>query len=212
MNIQLNKTDQFTVEAGGLSKKFNNRVLFKGISFSLKTGGSRAVTGPNGSGKSTLLEIMASLRMPTRGEVSYFQGEEKVPVEKIYSLSGFSSFRVNPYGELSGYENIVFASGKAGDLLARADDFLKMLKLHPDRDKRVKYYSSGMKQRMRFLLAVINDPPILFLDEPGANLDSEGKDIIYSYIKSVKSKKIILIATNEEEEAALCDDRISLGK
>jgi heme exporter protein A len=113
---------------------------------------------------------------------------------------------------MTGYENIAFAAAGSDKNTARADVLLKMLNLYQDRGKRVRHFSSGMKQRLRFLLAVINEPPVLFLDEPGANLDREGKDIIYNYIDSLKKDRIIIIATNEEEEAALCDERIRLGR
>ena len=204
--------NQFTIHAQGITKKFNNVTLFKDLRFSLRMGKSLAVTGPNGSGKSTLLEIAAVLRMPTKGTVRYSQNEGDIPPDKIHSLIGFSSFRINPYGEMTGYENIMFVAGGTGRDLSRADELLNRLNLYPDRNKRVRHYSSGMKQRLRFLLAVINEPPILFFDEPGANLDRQGRDIIYSYIDSLKKDRIIIIATNEEEEAGLCDERIRLGR
>jgi heme exporter protein A len=203
--------NQFTIQARGISKKFNDITLFKDLDFSISIGKSLAVTGPNGSGKSTLLEIAALLRMPTKGTVRYSQNESDVPSDKIHSLIGFSSFRINPYGELTGYENIMFVAGGTGKDMSRADELLDRLNLYQDRNKRVRHYSSGMKQRLRFLLAVINEPPVLFFDEPGANLDRLGKDIIYSYIISLKKERIIIIATNEEEEAGLCDERIRLG-
>lgn len=203
--------NQYTIQARGITKKFNNITLFKNLEFCLSSGKSLAVTGPNGSGKSTLLEIAAQLRMPTKGSVKYSQNENDIPSEKIHSLIGFSSFRINPYGELTGYENIMFVAGGSGSDLSRADELLNRLKLYPDRNKRVRHYSSGMKQRLRFLLAVINEPPVLFFDEPGANLDRQGRDIVFLYIDSLKKDRIIIIATNEEEEAALCDERIRLG-
>ncbi len=204
--------NQFTIQARGISKKYNNITLFKNLDFSVSTGNSLAVTGPNGSGKSTLLEIAAHLRMPTKGTIAFAENGSAVPAERIHSLIGFSSFRINPYGDLTGYENIAFVAGGGGTGLSRADELLERLNLYQDRDKRVRHYSSGMKQRLRFLLAVINEPPVLFFDEPGANLDRQGRDIIYSFIDSLKKERIIIIATNEGEEAGLCDERIRLGK
>lgn len=204
--------NKFAIQARGITKKFNKALLFKDLDFSIASGKSLAVTGPNGSGKSTLLEIAALLKIPTKGTVRYAQNESDIPQDKIHSMIGFSSFRINPYGDLTGYENIMFVAGGAGKDLSRADELLNRLNLYADRNKRVRHYSSGMKQRLRFLLAVINEPPVLFFDEPGANLDRQGKDIVYSCIDSLKKERIIIIATNEEEEAGLCDERIRLGR
>jgi ABC-type multidrug transport system ATPase subunit len=69
-----------------------------------------------------------------------------------------------------------------------------------------------MRQRLKIMLAILQDPPILFLDEPGTNLDDDGKRAVFSYLESVMRYKIVLIATNEESEAELCDMRIHLGQ
>ncbi len=212
MNSKLNQNDLFAIEARGLSKKFDRHILFKNLSLSLETGNSLAATGPNGSGKSTLLEIIACLCRPTMGEIRYTRNGNEIPGAGIHVFIGFSSFRINPYNELTGLENIHFILKDGMSEKPEVDELLSKFNLYNDREKRVKHYSSGMKQRLRFLLAILHDPPVLFLDEPGANLDRPGKDIIYSYIKSIKKEKIIFIATNEEEEADLCNERIKLGR
>ncbi|MCU0822042.1 MAG: ATP-binding cassette domain-containing protein, partial [Spirochaetes bacterium] len=74
---------QFSIQARGISKKFNNITLFKELEFSLSTGKSLAVTGHNGSGKSTLLEIAALLKLPTKGTVSYMENGAAIPPEKV---------------------------------------------------------------------------------------------------------------------------------
>lgn len=201
--------NQIKIEAQGLTKKFNRAILFRGLGFSLVPGRSLAVTGPNGSGKSTLLEITALLRRPTLGGVAYSINGVPAQSGDVRSIIGFSSPKINPYGDLTGIENIAFAS--AGDNFSDAEKLLRKFNLYRDRDKMVKYYSSGMRQRIRFLLAVINNPPVLILDEPGANMDRQGRDIIHEFIDSVKSDRIIIIATNDDEEAALCGERIQLG-
>ena len=205
----------FTIEGRGLTKRFNAYTVFKDLNFFIRTSSSLSLTGHNGSGKSTLMEVIAGIQRPSKGEVTYNLNGKKIPPSDVCNFFGFSSLKINPYSELTGIENIRFASNQSkrgGNLNSYALELLKRLSLYKDRDKYVKHYSSGMKHRLRFLLAVLYDPPILFLDEPGSNLDRAGKDEIYSYIVSAKKDKIIIIATNEEEEANLCDERIILGQ
>ncbi len=212
MENKKNQKRIFSINAKGLTKRFNAITLFKDLDIYLNTGRSLAITGANGAGKSTLLEIIANLRQSTKGEITYAHNDLVIAPNKIYTYIGFSSFRINPYNELTGLENIFFSAREIKKNENKIEEFLVKFNLYKDKDKRVKFYSSGMKQRLRYLLAALNNPPILALDEPGANLDKEGKDIIYSDIRSKKNGKIIIIATNEEEEAALCNERIKLGE
>lgn len=204
----------FTIEADRIGKRFNSFNVFKGLSFTANTGSSIAVTGPNGSGKTTLLEIIAGIQRPTVGEIKYRLDGEEIKRDVFPSLLGFSSPKINPYNELTGSENIQFALKSRKIICTDADlnRLLEMFNLKKEKNKSVRYYSSGMKQRLRLILAVLHNPQILLLDEPGSNLDRLGKDIIYTYLDSVRSKKIIVIATNEKEEANLCNERLELGQ
>lgn len=204
--------DNITIKASALSKNFGTHTVFKELGFSISMPCSIAVTGPNGSGKSTLLEIIAGIKRPSQGSLKYFLNSREISTGEFRVLYGFAGPRINPYGELTGMENVDFVAGSAGEEISRGTELLKKFKLHEDRDKQVKHYSSGMKQRLKLILSMVHDPSVLILDEPGSNLDREGRDIIYSYIDSVRKEKIIIIATNEEEEAVLCDERIITGK
>jgi len=208
----------YTIAAESITKRFDSSYLFKGLSFELNTGSSCSITGPNGSGKSTLLEILAFIRRPTSGTVTISREERPLNAEDIHLNAGFSSPKVNPYGSLSAKENIEFIlknntrSGPSTPGNDNVTDLLQKYGLYSHRFKPVKNFSTGMRQRLKLIMAIINDPPVLFLDEPGANLDREGKDVIYSYIESAKKNKIIIIATNEEQEIQLCDRVIKIAQ
>ena len=208
---KIDSKNPFTIEADGLTKRFNNRAVFKNICFSIRTGNSLAITGPNGSGKSTLLEIIGGVQKPTKGSVKYCLDGKDIASKLVRNYIGFVSPKINPYSELTGLENIHFVLGPEESYQAEINKFIKKFDLHRDQNKSLKHYSSGMKQKLKLLLAILQDPSVLLLDEPGSNLDSAGKDIIYSYLKSVKNEKIIIIATNENEETGICDKRIKLG-
>jgi ABC-type multidrug transport system ATPase subunit len=89
-------------------------------------------------------------------------------------------------------------------------ELLEKFDLYKHKDKAVKYYSSGMKQRLKIIHALIHDPKILMLDEPCSNLDTKGRDIVYQIINEIKSDKILIIATNELEDINLCSEGINL--
>ena len=203
--------DIFTIETTGITKRFNKYLIFKDLAFSIKTGESLAITGSNGSGKSTLLEIIACIQRATKGSIEYQYNETAIASKELSDHIGFASPAVNPYGELTGLENILFTCGSNKDAVPKIEELLERFDLYKYKDKCLKLYSSGMKQRLKFMITILDDPPILLLDEPGSNLDRKGKDIIYSYIDSVKEGKLIIIATNEDEEALLCNDSIYLG-
>jgi len=197
-----------SISAVNISKRFKRHSLFSDINFTCSTGESLAVTGPNGSGKSTLLKILAKLSAPTKGIVVFNLDGEAVHEEKIRHCIGFCSPELNLYENLTGFENLQFAYGLEKSLAENLANF--QLKEH--KNKLVKFYSSGMKQRLKILCAVINRPPLLFLDEPSFALDKQGKNLIYDLIEELKKHTVIILATNESDEAAMCDRRIELGR
>lgn len=200
---------KYTISGEGLAKKFGRNALFRNINLALETGQSLSITGPNGSGKSTLLMILAGLLRPTAGSISL--ATTKAIEKSEWPLHiGYTGPLINPYDELTGMENISFAAMQGRDD-SRALPLLEQFCLDRHRDKKVKHYSSGMKQRLKILLALLNDPPVLMLDEPGMNLDAGGTAVLHSCIQSVRNDKIIILATNDEKEEKLCSGVIRLG-
>jgi len=200
---------KYKLEARGLSKKFNKTFLFEDMHVSGETGDSLCVIGPNGSGKSTLLKILAGLQSPTKGGVAYSAGAD-IDLSEWMDHIGYTGPLVNPYEDLTARENIRFAL-KHGDETA-ADSLMQKFDLYAHGDKKVKYFSSGMKQRLKIIIAVLNDPPVLILDEPGTNLDAGGREILYGFLDSVRKEKIIILATNDPGEEKLCSGVVRLGR
>ncbi len=193
-----------------ISKRFGKQLLFRDITFNAETGESFFITGPNGSGKSTMLQIIAGVQKSTEGEIIFSSEKKEIPAEERFTHFGFASPAVNPYDMLTASENIRFAaSGVNGD---RIDEMLHLFGLYPHRSKHVGLYSSGMKQRLRLIIAMIDSPGILLLDEPSSYLDSSGKDILFSEIEKIREETIIIIATNEHEEIKLCGKGIDIAE
>ena len=198
-----------SISAVNISKRFRKHSLFNDISFTCSTGESFAVTGPNGSGKSTLLKILAILSVPTKGTVTLNIDGEAINEERIRRCIGFCSPELNLYENLTGLENLQFACGFEKKSLA---ENLAAFQLEGHENKLVRFYSSGMKQRLKILCAIINRPPLLFLDEPGSALDEQGKRLVYAAIEELRENTAIILATNEPAEAEICGRRIELGR
>ena len=198
------------LRAEKLAKRFGYRKIFSDISFDLRAGESLSIAGPNGSGKSTLIKLIMGIMRPTGGIVEFFKDNDELISDEIREHAALLAPGVNPYEELTPLENISFVSKKAVPDIP-PEQVLDEFGLYEHRDTRVRFFSSGMRQRLGFLLTLINDPVFIFFDEPGMNLDSGGKELIYSRIESMKKNKIIVIAANEPDELDLCDERINLG-
>ncbi len=200
----------YSLHVNKISKRFGKQLLFRDISFSLETGDSFFITGPNGSGKSTMLQVIAGIQKSGSGDIVFSKGKKEIQPEERFRHFGFVSPALNPYDMLTAVENIEFAS--AGAKPERIKEMLELFGLYRHRDKHVGLYSSGMKQRLRLVLAMIDSPGILLFDEPASNLDSEGKEIVFSAIDKIRNETIIIIATNEHEEMKLCTKGIDLAE
>lgn len=199
-----------------LEKRFTDKLIFKNLSFSLKEKSSLAVTGRNGSGKSTLLKILCNLIKENKGKLSLEINSKHIERENYYKFIGLVSPYINLYDELTAFENLEFfaslknISGNTGNRKEKIYSLLEKVNLYSVRNELVKNYSSGMKQRLKIAFSILNNPLILFLDEPKTNLDNEGINIIYKIANEQKEKGILILATNDEEDTNLCDVRINI--
>lgn len=202
--------NHYRIEITNLAKMFSSVSIFTDINAAFSSGMSCAITGPNGSGKSTLLEVVAGIKRPSQGAVDFILNDVSMEKKYLWNHIGFVSPRINLYNELSGLENIEFVtSSHEGNYDITA--YFKRFDLFEQKEKQVGHYSTGMKQRLKIIAALVRDPGILLLDEPSSNLDGHGKELLLSYLGSVREEKIIIIATNDEQEARFCNEVIRLG-
>ena len=202
---------QIEIKADALGKRFGKTLLFKNINIQLVNGDSFYITGPNGSGKSTLLQILAGIQRPSSGGITYTVNNVIIANDLYKEYMGFTAPQINPYDMLTAAENLKFMLPESVDD-NKISAYLEKFDLYKHKDKPVKYYSSGMKQRLKLILALIRDPEILMLDEPCSNLDTSGRDTVYKTIGEIKAGKILIIATNESEDINLCGKGINLGQ
>ncbi len=193
-------------------KRFQHREIFRNISFELAAGDVLTVTGPNGSGKSTLVKIISGLMRPSEGSVEYFREGHKINSEDHFQYVGFVAPYLQLYSRLTGWENVQFFAKMLGVEKTKNDllELFARFGLKGREHDVLHTYSSGMLQRMRYVLALMHQPPILILDEPTSNLDVHGVKIVYELIRERVAEQIVIIATNEPEEAKFGTREIKL--
>ncbi len=203
-----------TLTLSNISKQFNRRSIFSDISFTLANGESLAITGRNGSGKSTLVKIVCGLLSPTGGTVEYSLEGKTISDELVGHHIGLVSPYLQLYDEFTGAENLeLLAKIRSGrdPEAGRVDEVLSEVGLWERRRDFVRTYSSGMKQRLKYAFAVMHHPDVLILDEPTSNLDSDGIGIVKRMVSNQLRDSILLVATNDAEEANWCARKLSLS-
>lgn len=203
-----------TLTATGLSKQFGRRVLFRDLSLVVGPGMVHAITGANGAGKSTLLQILAGLQPPTSGTIGLQLDGRPVPRETVPLRVGFAAPYLNVYDDFSARENLAFLARarRQRGAAARIAALLAAVGLGGREDDLVKTYSSGMRQRVRFAAALLAEPSVLLLDEPGSNLDAAGRAVVAQLVAEQRARGgAVVIATNDPQEAALCDGETRVG-
>ncbi|MBN1398079.1 MAG: ABC transporter ATP-binding protein [Bacteroidetes bacterium] len=208
-----NSVNRVSIIADGISKKFDHRIVFRNISFSLSTASSLSVTGKNGAGKSTLLKTIAGLISPTEGSIRYTINNDNVDIEMFRHAVGFVSPYLNFYDEFSASENINILARIRSAIRPKENAVMKVLEtvgLPGHCNDLVGTYSSGMKQRLKYAYALLNNPAVLILDEPTGSLDDEGIEIARQIAEQQKKNGILIIAANDAREARWCDQEVRL--
>jgi heme exporter protein A len=203
------------VEFREVAKRFDQRVVFRSVSGDAVPSGVLAVTGPNGSGKSTLLAILCGLLRPTAGSVRYLRADG-VPVERSEwrCLLGAVSPAMSLYEELDALENLRFFARVRGvdSIETRCRDGLELVGLEPGRRTPVGSFSTGMHQRLKIAQAMLHEPQVLFLDEPGSNLDPAGREWLEEWVGSQAGAGVtVVLATNDPREMEWGTSHVSLA-
>lgn len=201
-----------TITLNKAGKKFYREWIFRNLDLTLEAGSKWVILGPNGSGKSTLLQILSGATGLTEGEIKFHSASKEIPVEEIFHSISISA----PYLELIEeftLEEIIhfhFKFKKPKNNLTEAE-VLNLSGLESKKDKVFKFFSSGMKQRIKLTLAILSDTSILFLDEPCSNLDSEVVKWYQEMIREYAMDRTIIVASNnQKEEFDFCDKKLSI--
>ncbi len=208
--------DSLALSFEGAGISFAGRSVLRGLSFTLHSGSVVAVRGANGSGKSTLLRLAAGLLRPTEGRVALRRTAGEVQGGAWQRSLACLSPELSLYPLLTAAENLAFFLGLRGVTLSASSqrDLLARVGLGGAEAWRMQTasFSTGMRQRLKLAVLLGADAPFWLLDEPGANLDEEGRMLLASLAREAAAEgRLVLWATNEQKEEVAADARICIA-
>ena len=202
-------------------KRFNRDWIFRNVTYEFKTGTAYAITGPNGSGKSTLLQVIGGALMMSEGELGYaipstgdqpsITGNGKLSTDNLYQHIAIAAPYLEVIEEMTVTEFLTFHTQfkpfLPGISIKQAIDVVGLAKAA---HKQVRYYSSGMKQRVKLAQAIFSNVPCVLLDEPCTNLDTEGIALYQQLINDYCTDRLVIVSSNDVQEYGFCKEKISI--
>lgn len=201
MQIQLSDT----------GKRYNREWIFRHIDHEFIGGKKYAITGPNGSGKSTLLQVIAGSLNHNEGTVTMRVGNNTVLPENCHRHLSIAAPYMELVEEMTANEFLSFHS-LFKPLVLPGKEILAIIELARSGDKQIRYYSSGMKQRLKLAQAFFCKTPVLLLDEPTTNLDASGIALYHELMHNYTHQKLVIISSNDRQEYDFCEELVDIGK
>ncbi|WP_126970008.1 ABC transporter ATP-binding protein [Gynurincola endophyticus] len=194
-----------------IGKRFNREWIFRNFVGAFSHEYTYAIVGPNGSGKSTLLQIIAGAVAHSEGKLEYeLQGRTIAP-ENIFQQISWASPAMELIEEFTATEMLTFHQ-KFKPLLkdVSIEEMLSIVNLSAAANKQIRFYSSGMKQRVKLLQALMSDVPCVLLDEPCMNLDKTGIELYQNLVTKFRKDRLIIVSSNDPQEYFFCDKEINI--
>lgn len=203
-----------TISCTRTGKRFNRDWIFRNFSHTFISGQHYGITGPNGSGKSTLLQIIAGAMVFSEGEIAYTSGVNgNKPIEP--ELVHHSLSIVAPYMDL--VEEMTLMEFLEFHRIFKpllpgldAEAIIAKISLQKAAHKQIRYYSSGMKQRVKLAQAIFSDTPCLLMDEPCTNLDDTGIQLYHQLVRDYCADRLVIISSNDEQEYHFCGEILNM--
>jgi len=206
----MTKETEYAIEVDKLTKSYGDLLAVNDISFTVRKGEMFAFLGPNGAGKTTTVEIIETIRTPTSGKVTLLgmdvTKKKQDIVHRIGVLpQGFSSFDRITVRETIQYYSRLFC------VKTDIDGLIELVNLRDKANEQYKNLSGGLKQRLGIAIALVNDPEVVFLDEPTTGLDPRARREVWEVLLGLKAKgKTVFLTTHYMEEAELLADRVAI--
>lgn len=199
------------VELTNIGKKYRNEWIFRNTNLSFSSNESYTFVGPNGSGKSTLLQVIAGILPQTEGQISYTSDNKSVSIDDIFREIVIAAPYLELIEEFSLLEMVTFHQKfKPFKNQITPDQLLELIQLAPHKNKSVRNFSSGMKQRLKLGLAFYSDCPVIMLDEPTSNLDAQAAEWYINQVEQHTQERLLLICSNQPNEYTFCKNIIDV--
>jgi len=192
-------------------KRFSREWIFRNFNYTFLKGKSYAVTGPNGSGKSTLLQVISSVLILNEGTVEWQTNESNLKTETVHQYISFAAPYFELVEEMTAKEFLLFHTQFKKFIQGfSVEEILNKAQLANAANKQIRFYSSGMKQRLKLAQAIFSDVPFILLDEPCTNLDESGFNLYYEWIKSFCNNRLLIVSSNDINEYKFCDEQLNI--
>ncbi len=196
-----------------VGKRFNREWIFRNLDFEFHSEISYAITGPNGSGKSTLLQIIAGATTFNEGDIQYFLADKKINAENVYTNISIAAPYLELVEEMTLMEFLQFHSSLKSWLPSvDSKKIISIINLEEAAQKQIRYFSSGMKQRVKLAQAIFSNVPVVLLDEPCTNLDEEGIILYKTLVNDHCKNRLLIVSSNDTQEYDFCEENISINK
>lgn len=202
-----------TISLSDAGKRYNRDWIFRHFTFTFSQGKSYAITGPNGSGKSTLLQAIGGAIGLNEGKLDYQKkpNESPAPAEELYRDLAIVAPYLETIEEMTVTEFLGFHQSFKPLLPSfTIEQIIAAVGLEKAAHKQIRFYSSGMKQRVKLAQAIFSDVPLLLFDEPCTNLDKTGIELYQQLVATWCQDRIVIVSSNDEAEFGFCGERISI--
>jgi len=192
-------------------KRFNRDWIFRHFTYTFEKGNSYAIIGPNGSGKSTLLQVLSGSMQLSEGNSQWTMGNGQLSNEDVYKQVSICAPYLEVVEEMTLREFLEFHHHFKPFLPSFSiENIISIIGLQEAIGKQIRYYSSGMKQRVKLAQAIFSDTPFLLLDEPCTNLDATGINLYQQLIDQYCSNRLVIVSSNDETEYRFCKARVNI--
>ena len=200
-----------TIHLTNAGKRYRFDWIFRGLDCRLVAGDRYALLGPNGSGKSTLMKVLSGHLSPSKGKVVFEENGKALDPDAVYRRISYAAPYIELIEEFTLEEAIAFHA-RLRPLLpgCTLEGLYELLELPRARTKALRFFSSGMKQRVKLALAICTDAPVLLLDEPTTNLDVQAVRWFKQLVETHTGNRLLVIASNDPGDLELCREQINI--